>query len=55
MKFEEAILYLKDGKEIFREFSPEYSLKFNFNDQEIEKTFCIEIWDLIADDWKDMK
>ena len=55
MKFEEALGYLRNGKAIARCNGPyegEYQLQFDFDNDIVIKTYCIEIWDLLADDWE---
>lgn len=48
MKFEEAMKYLREGKIIGISYRPGYQLQIV--DDEVIRTFCLEIQDLF-DDW----
>jgi hypothetical protein len=52
MKFEEVIQALREGKRVFHLDSADLGLRFDIDEYKVKESFCLEVWDILADDWE---
>jgi hypothetical protein len=52
MKFEYVIQALREGKRVFHLDSADLGLRFDPETNEVKESFCLEIFDLLQEDWE---